>query len=268
MPQLPSIVLPNGITVYIWHITDSQEMLRQRYEECMAHQGDSNDLGKISGELEVLTVSTQHKHFLASRILMNTVFGNHRLGRTEDGKPHLESVEHADVHTPNTHINYSHADDWVVLACHPNFPVGIDVESPREQLHRIYRRFCSANEIHWMGEQPSTQLLQKAWCAKEALYKAIGKKGTDFRDQLYLHPIEDGDAVMPATIRLNVNSADGNLSNTGAKTHHAQKSSDAFFSAIENSEDNQIKAGGTVETTVHFFNLQHMMVAAVIIEGE
>jgi hypothetical protein len=36
----------------------------------------------------------------------------------------------------------------------------------------------------WLGESPSLQDLLLMWCAKEALYKAIGQKGTDFREHL------------------------------------------------------------------------------------
>ncbi len=216
-------------------------MLLQMYEECHLTQRISTDIREDSSSLATLTVSPQHKHFLASRLLLNSVFGNHRMGRTGDGKPHLEYLEHADIHTNNTHINYSHADNWVVLACHPKCVVGIDIESPRQQLHRIYRRFCSEKEIQWMGENPSTLLLQKAWCAKEALYKAIGKKGTDFRDQLYLHPSLELDMEMNATILLKTEKSDITITDEG----ETNSSSTA------------------IQTAVHFFSLDSMMVAAV-----
>lgn len=245
MPQLPSLVLPNGIIVYVWHITESQEILQQMYEECHLPQRKSTIVNGDISDFDGLTVSPQHKHFLASRLLLNSVFGNYRMGRSNDGKPHLEYVEHADIHINNTHINYSHADNWVVLACHPEFKVGIDIESPRPQLHRIYRRFCSEKEILWMGENPSTLQLQKAWCAKEALYKAIGKKGTDFRDQLYLQPTQETEMEMKATILLKI----GNSEST---TNYGD----------------ELKSSNTpIQTTVHFFSLESMMVAAVTLNN-
>jgi phosphopantetheinyl transferase len=245
MPQLPSVVLPNGIIVYVWHITESQELLLQMYEECHPPQRKSASEAKEITDSDALTVSPHHKHFLASRLLLKSVFGNHRMGRSEDGKPHLEYIEHADIHTNNTHINYSHADNWVVLACHPELKVGIDIESPREQLHRIYRRFCSEKETQWMGENPSTLQLQKAWCAKEALYKAIGKKGTDFRDQLYLHSMHEMESEMNATILLN--------------TEKSELSKNSLIGL--NPSRNPI------QTTVYFFPLESMMVAAVTLEN-
>ena len=215
MPQLPSIVLPNGIVVYIWHITETQEYLKQRYEECLlasretenqyghdSNEGKSGKDNKIRGNyhpLEEFTVSANHIHYLASRILLHSVFGEHRLERDLHGKPHLKDLQ-SGIHSADSHINYSHANDWVVLACHDQHPVGIDIESARPQLHRIYKRFCSSQEMDWMGEEPSTLLLQKAWCSKEALYKALGKKGTDFRNHLFLHPFNEDSKSLKAEI--------------------------------------------------------------------
>jgi len=257
MPQLPCVTLPNGVVVYIWHITEPQERLQQRYEEWLTaqHLAASNQqqgltvgnsakslLTATNSEATWLTVTSGHKHFLASRILLHEVFGQHRIGRDLEGKPYLESITQADLHTADTHINYSHADDWVVLACHPMHKVGIDIESPRAQLHRIYKRFCSPKEMQWMGENPSTLLLQKAWCAKEALYKAIGKKGTDFREQLHLQPIQETDTTQLAEI-------------------YTKSTISSDISEITNSNSNAMQTA-----TVHFFQLNSMVVATVLLE--
>ena len=162
MPQLPSVILPNGIVVYTWHITETQDSLKQRYEECLLESRNTKSALKTSSliassnqshrsqsyqPLEEFTVSVDHKHFLASRLLLHSVFGNHQLVRDDHGKPHLTSTDQVHIHSANTHINYSHANDWVVLACHNQFSVGIDIESARPQLHRIYKRFCSSKEM-------------------------------------------------------------------------------------------------------------------------
>lgn len=257
MPQLPSVSLSNGIVVYIWHITEPQELLQQRYEEWLTRQhvtpsnleqtqldgeNPKSKSAEAYAETTFLTVSQGHKHFLASRILLHEVFGQHSIDRDSEGKPFLKSITQIDLHTANTHINYSHAENWVVLACHPRYKVGIDIESPRKQLHKIYKRFCSPLEMNWMGESPSTLLLQKAWCAKEALYKAIGKKGTDFREQLQLQPIHETDTTQLAKIYTK-------------PTNSSDISPIATF-------DSTLKQ----TTTVHFFQLDTMVVASVLLE--
>ncbi len=93
-----------------------------------------------------------------------------------------------------------------------------------------------------MGENPSTLLLQKAWCAKEALYKAIGKKGTDFREQLHLQPIQETDTTQLAEI-------------------YTKSTISSDISEITNSNSNAMQTA-----TVHFFQLNSMVVATVLLE--
>ncbi len=121
------------------------------------------------------------KHKLSARNLIATQFPNHALQFSEHGKPLLSPA--------TAHINHSHAGDYTVLIHHQTQSVGIDIELIRPQLHRIYKRFCNDYELNWLGENPALEVLVLIWCAKEALYKAIGQKGTDFRIHLQIEPI-------------------------------------------------------------------------------
>jgi len=121
------------------------------------------------------------KHKLSARNLIATQFPNHALQFSEHGKPLLSPA--------TAHINHSHTGDFTVLINHPTRSVGVDIEQIRPQLHRIYKRFCNDYELNWLGENPALEVLLLIWCAKEALYKAIGQKGTDFRIHLQIEPI-------------------------------------------------------------------------------
>ena len=131
--------------------------------------------------LDIQTYEEGSKHKLSARNLIATQFPNHALQFSEHGKPRLSPA--------TAHINHSHAGDYSVFIHHQSQSVGVDIEQIRPQLHRIYKRFCNDFELNWLGEDPSLDSLLLIWCAKEALYKAIGQKGTDFRIHLQIGPI-------------------------------------------------------------------------------
>jgi phosphopantetheinyl transferase len=149
-----------------WHITETREDLSQMYNQIWGDAADPN------------TAETGSVHKLAARNTIGTAFPKHQLIFTEHGKPTL---------SPNTaHINHSHAGEFALFIHHPSLAVGVDIEQIRPQLARIYPRFCNAKELAALGPDPNLETLLLIWCAKEALYKAIGQKGTDFREHLHL----------------------------------------------------------------------------------
>lgn len=130
---------------------------------------------------DIQTYEAGSKHKLSARNLIATQFPNHALQFSAHGKPLLSPA--------TAQINHSHAGDYSVFIHHQSQSVGVDIEQIRPQLRRIYQRFCNDYELNWLGENPSLDALLLVWCAKEALYKAIGQKGTDFRIHLQIEPI-------------------------------------------------------------------------------
>lgn len=175
MPIDLSWTCDSGAQLSRWQITESRDQLAQMYNQIW---GDAFD---------ILTYEEGSKHKLSARNLIATQFPNHALQFSEHGKPLLSPAI--------AHINHSHAGDYTVLIHHQSQSVGVDIEQVRPQLHRIYKRFCNEYELNWLGENPALEVLLLIWCAKEALYKAIGQKGTDFRIHLQIEPI----AMHPVT---------------------------------------------------------------------
>ena len=166
MPLDLSWSCESGAQLLRWHITETREDLSQMYNQIWGDAADPN------------TAETGSVHKLAARNTIGTAFPEHQLVFTEHGKPTL---------SPNTaHINHSHAGDFALFIHHPSLAVGVDIEQIRPQLARIYPRFCNAKELAALGTDPNLETLLLIWCAKEALYKAIGQKGTDFREHLHL----------------------------------------------------------------------------------
>ncbi len=94
------------------------------------------------------------------------------------------SVEHDGNGAPHIadcpdHISISHCRDMAVVAIAPE-PVGIDVETWRDQLLRVTHKFLSPSEQVMVGSDP--ELLLRAWTTKEAVYKLIQRPGTPLCD--------------------------------------------------------------------------------------
>jgi nicotinamide riboside kinase len=109
--------------------------------------------------------------FLAARLALTEVLRGTSLGIRDlsyDGeRPVL----------PRGYLSLSHGGDWAVAAYHPLLPVGIDVEAPRAQLKRVIARVASAREVAELDHAT-------VWGAKEAVYKAAGIKGLDWKKEI------------------------------------------------------------------------------------
>ena len=75
---------------------------------------------------------------------------------------------------PQGYVSLSHGGQWAVAAYHPLVPVGVDVEGPRAQIDRVIARVASEREVAELDHR-------FLWGAKEAVYKAAGFAGLDWR---------------------------------------------------------------------------------------
>jgi phosphopantetheinyl transferase len=104
------------------------------------------------------------------------------LQKDEFGKPFLDSK--------NLHINYSHAKSLIFWGEHVSFKIGVDIEYLRPQLAKIKHKFCREDEFDFMPTENEIPYLLAIWSAKEAIYKAFGKKEVDFQKHMQILPFE------------------------------------------------------------------------------
>ena len=126
--------------------------------------------------------SSKRQHERAATLhLLHRLLGVHApLHHHANGSPYLAGG--------GLHISISHAQHAVGIALHPTRKVGIDVESTQRNFARVAARFLSRDEQRYLLTQAQRCL---AWCAKEAVYKAVGEQGVDFAVQILLEPIEE-----------------------------------------------------------------------------
>lgn len=126
--------------------------------------------------------------------IITSTFGNSAtLSHAADGHPTL-IVDGRDLTISISHC----ADEAVVAVSDEDSPIGIDIETAREQLRRVAARFLTDAES---DRCRSLHDLLRAWTAKEAVYKAALTPGLALRE---IHIDSDGHAATARGIRFSL----------------------------------------------------------------
>lgn len=125
---------------------------------------------------------------LAGRFLLKYLerdFPLHQIEKDEHNKPRLQHK--------NFYFSISHSWPYIAAVIDPLHDTGIDIQVWTPRIVDIQQRFLSEREQGFCGGDH--QLITLAWCAKEAVYKWYGRKGTSFMNHLpitALHETEEG----------------------------------------------------------------------------
>jgi len=99
------------------------------------------------------------------------------LFKDEAGKPHLrDSV---------FHISISHTTNYAAAIAHPN-PCGVDVQRIVPRIRRLAGKFVGPGEQIQLTPEFELLQLHLIWSAKEAMYKAFGRRQLDFKEHLFV----------------------------------------------------------------------------------
>lgn len=192
MPIQQRMNLDNETDILIWHIDESLQTLQKPLE-----------LPKKEQQRLVKKKSSSHKkQFLASRnLLLQTGIPLSTLSYDLHGTPQLESGQH---------LSISHSKDIAGIAI-GNKPLGFDLEAYRPKILNIAPRFLNTKEGFALKGSRSIEKLTLIWTAKEALYKALKRKGIIFSKQLLVAPFQWGDHHGSAKVLFSDNTLDFSL---------------------------------------------------------
>lgn len=162
MPIYKKYVAPHSTQLFVWHITEDEDKLNegiQLTDLCI------NRLSNMKSEV--------HRcGFLSVRQLLKHAGYNAKdLSYDNYGKPHLADGKY---------ISITHSHQFSAIAI-GDTPLGIDIEMERPKVHRIASKFLHSTEI---TPNASDRTRTAQWCIKEAAYKALGKKGISFLDDI------------------------------------------------------------------------------------
>lgn len=122
--------------------------------------------------LEGITAKSRRAERLAWRRLLRKVAGEEcRVTYSKQGAPRIENSQYK-------YLSVSHCADCVALLLSDK-PCGVDVERVERNFERAARRYISPKERENLAVDSNLKMAA-VWCAKEALYKMMGREGVDF----------------------------------------------------------------------------------------
>ncbi len=174
MPLILQERLQPAAELGLWDIKEEEVFFLERLE---LYPKEQKELDHIKGQGRRL-------EWLAGRYLLHLMSGRQIRGacyKDEFGKPHLENSEYQ--------ISISHSSNLAAVIAAPK-EIGIDIQLIVEKIERIVHKFVNSEEITCL--EPSTRLeqLHVLWGAKEALYKAYGRKELDFIKHIFIKPFQ------------------------------------------------------------------------------
>ena len=182
MPLFKHVEIKPNTFLVIWEITESEIYLNKGL----------NNFNQYSSKLNQLKGQSQRKQFLSILQLLqlkNLSFED--LKYNKSGKPELD----------NNFISITHSFDYsgIILS---DRKVGIDIEKLRPSILKISKKFINQHEINLIGEL-SIENLTKVWTIKEAIFKAFGFSGIDFKKNIIIESINTG--FQKANVKINKN---------------------------------------------------------------
>jgi len=154
----------------LWHITEPEDRLR--------------DVARLFPEEEFAVAAIRgegrRREFLAARVLLHQMSGRTERGelfKDTAGKPHLRDSLF--------YVSISHTTNYSAAIAHPN-PCGIDVQRIVPRIRRLAGKFVGPGERIQLTPEHELLQLHLIWSAKEAMYKAFGRRKLDFREHLFV----------------------------------------------------------------------------------
>jgi 4'-phosphopantetheinyl transferase len=147
----------------LWAIEEDEDWFLSRIE---LSEAEGQKLAKIKGRKRI--------EWLAARYLVHYMTGHQLrvpLQKDQFGKPFLPGVE--------MELSISHSQQLAAaLIAPPN--LGIDIQKLVPKLERLMHKYMSEVEIDSLNKAHLLEQLHVYWGAKEALYKAYGRRELDF----------------------------------------------------------------------------------------
>lgn len=152
-----------------------RELIVWKIEEPMSYF-----LSRLPEEMHSLPSEneTRNLEWLASRYILSLLVPEARISKGTGMKPMLID----DIR----YISISHTQGYAACIV-SNLPCGIDIELDLPRIIRIAPKFNLPEELDLIKDDEKYQTrLYQIWCSKEAMYKAFGLGGIDFRKDLWV----------------------------------------------------------------------------------
>lgn len=128
---------------------------------------------------EALKSEQRQRQWLAYRCALIEINGgnHHPVFYDAVGKPYTQNA--------NFYISVSHTGNYA-MAIKSKKRCGVDIELQSEKAHRVRKKFMSSAEMLFADSFEPVLVSLYTWCAKEAMYKAMGTEGVIFAEEMSL----------------------------------------------------------------------------------
>lgn len=174
MPLLLHENLPYCGELGLWQIAEDEPFFQQQLPLTAREQVE---LANIKG-------GKRRLEWWSGRHLLHYMSGRPQRGecyKDQFGKPHLDASPF------DISISHSHGMAAVVAA---PVSVGVDIQKVVPKIERIAHKYMRPEEEESLDATTQLEQLHVYWCAKEALYKAYGRKQLDFKAHIAIEPFE------------------------------------------------------------------------------
>ena len=172
----------NSSNLLLWRIDESEKELNK----------ELNLSDFFKSRLSKLKSTSRRKQFLSIHHLLKSSKIDQELFYDSNGKPKLSNSKF---------ISISHSFDYSGVAI-SNSKVGLDIEKFRPKIIDISKKFISQIEKDLIKEI-NIENLTKVWTIKEAVYKAFGYQGIDFKKNIFIENINN--EFNKAHVKINKN---------------------------------------------------------------
>ena len=171
MPFLKDFLINYSTKIILWRIIPGE------LSETHLNEDDKNLLKIRKGK-------NSKEYFLAVRKLLENEDPELNIDYDSKGKPYLNKQKS---------ISISHSNEIVAIGISNEIDFGIDIQHKTDKVFKIQNKFLSEMESKFLGKKEDLESLIKVWSAKESIYKALGKQGVSFANDLEIETINDKD---------------------------------------------------------------------------
>ena len=149
---------------------------------------DSTPTTLVQTAYKKITHPRKRREWLAARLALNkllTKLGHEYTELQKDawGRPYLASS--------SLHLSIAHCGSFAFAAVDQQNPIGIDIQLPCEKLQSVKEKFLDEEEVRDSGND--LEKLCIYWCAKEAIYKAQGRKRLSLKQDISIRAFTKSD---------------------------------------------------------------------------
>ncbi len=166
----------NGAVLGIWQVDEPVDFFTKSLDLQAVEEAE---LANLKGRRRLEWLASR---YLVHEMLLSMGYEDRMpVLKDEFGKPHLWD-------TP-FHLSFSHSHELVAVILAKEL-AGIDVQRIVPKIEVLAHKFLRAEELASLKPQTRLEHLHVYWGAKEALYKAHGRRELDFRSHIFIQPFD------------------------------------------------------------------------------